>query len=148
MLRLDLPLARRFRPEQHLETACGHGNRQRMGEDWPVRRRQPEWRFPAFIVQRILMPDSLPPEVMRRAVREMLVLSRLEERRLCEAGGGEAWKVACDAVDDWLECEGALDVLSDPGALTAGGWWATKETVRSREEKKAAQPSLQSRGAG
>ena len=27
-----------------------------------------------FIVQRALMPDSLPPEVMRRAVREMLVL--------------------------------------------------------------------------
>ena len=34
-----------------------------------------------FIVQRALMPDSLPPEVMRRAVREMLVVSRLEERR-------------------------------------------------------------------
>ena len=27
-----------------------------------------------FIVQRALMPDSLPPEVMHRAVREMLVL--------------------------------------------------------------------------
>ena len=68
------------------------------------------------------MPDSLPPEVMRRAVREMLVLSRLEERRLREAGGGEAWEVACDAVDDWLEREGALDVLSDPGA--ANRWRA------------------------
>ena len=78
-----------------------------------------------FIVQRVLMPDSLPPEVMRRAVREMLVLSRLEERRLCEAGGGEAWKVACDAVDDWLEREGALDVLSDPGA--ANRWRAVRD---------------------
>ena len=75
-----------------------------------------------FIVQRALMPDSLPPEVMRRAVREMLVLSRLEERRLRGAGGGEAWEVACDAVDDWLEREGALDVLSDPGA--ANRWRA------------------------
>ena len=45
-----------------------------------------------FIVQRALMPDSLPPEVMRRAVREMLVLSRLEERRLREVGAGEAWE--------------------------------------------------------
>ena len=78
-----------------------------------------------FIVQRALMPDSLPPEVMRRAVREMLVLSKLEERRLCEAGGGEAWKVACDAVDDWLEREGALDVLSDPGA--ANRWRAVDD---------------------
>ena len=58
-----------------------------------------------FIVQGALMPDSLPPEVMRRAVREMLVLSRLEERRLREVGAGEAWVVACDAVDDWLERE-------------------------------------------
>ena len=69
-----------------------------------------------FIVQRALMPDSPPPEVMRRAVREMLVLSKLEERRLREVGAGEAWEVACDAVDGWLEREGALDVLSDPGA--------------------------------
>ena len=73
-----------------------------------------------FIVQRALMPDSLPPEVMRRAVREMLVLSRLEERRLRGVGGGEAWEIACDAVDDWLEREGALDLLSDPEPLTAG----------------------------
>ena len=78
-----------------------------------------------FIVQRALMPDSLPPEVMRRAVREMLVLSKLEERRLREVGGGEAWEAACDAVDDWLEREGALDVLSDPGA--ANRWRAVSD---------------------
>ena len=37
-----------------------------------------------FIVQRALMPDSLSPEVLHRAVRQMLVLSTLEERRLRE----------------------------------------------------------------
>ena len=54
-----------------------------------------------YIVQRTLMPDSLPPEVMRRAVRELLVLSKLEERRLREAGNGEAWDAA-------LRCGGRL----------------------------------------
>ena len=78
-----------------------------------------------FIVQRVLMPDRLPPEVLCRAVREMLVLSTLEERRLCEAGAGKAWEVACDAVDDWLESEGALDLLSDPG--TANRWRAVSD---------------------
>ena len=78
-----------------------------------------------FIVQRALMPDSLPPEVMRRAVREMLVLSRLEERCLRKAGGGEVWESACDAVDDWFEREGALDLLSDPGA--ANRWRAVSD---------------------
>ena len=33
-----------------------------------------------FVVHRALDRDPLPPEVLRRAVREMLVLARLEER--------------------------------------------------------------------
>ena len=76
-----------------------------------------------FIVQRTLMPDSLPQEVMRRSVRELLVLSRLEERRLREAGAGEAWDNACEAVDGWLEREGVLALLTDPGA--ANRWKVT-----------------------
>ena len=78
-----------------------------------------------FIVHRVLMPDSLPQEVMRRSVRELLVLSRLEERRLREAGAGEAWEKACEAVDDWLEREGILALLTDPGA--ANRWEATRD---------------------
>ena len=78
-----------------------------------------------FVVQRALMPDSLPPEVLHRAVRQMLVLSTLEERRLREVGAGEAWEAACDAVDGWLESEGALDALSDPGA--ANRWRAVSD---------------------
>ena len=75
-----------------------------------------------YVVHRALDRDPLPPEVLRRAVREMLVLSRLEERRLRGAGAGEAWEDACDAVDEWIEREGMLDRLTDPGA--ANRWKA------------------------
>ena len=73
-----------------------------------------------FVIHRALDRDPLPPEVLRRAVREMLVL---EERRLREAGAGEAWEDACDAVDEWIDREGhVLDGLTDPGA--ANRWKA------------------------
>ena len=39
-----------------------------------------------FVIHRALMPDALSSEVLRRAVRETLVLSLLEERRLREGG--------------------------------------------------------------
>ena len=78
-----------------------------------------------FIVHRALMPDTLPPDVTRRAVRELLVLSRLDERRLREAGAGEAWDDACEAVDRFLEREGVLATLTDPGA--ANRWKAAGE---------------------
>ena len=75
-----------------------------------------------FVVHRALMPDALPAEVLRRAVRELLVLSKLEEKRLREAGVGTAWEDACDTVDDWIEREGMLERLTDPGA--ANRWKA------------------------
>lgn len=75
-----------------------------------------------FIVHRVLMPDTLPPDVTRRAVRELLVLSRLEERRLREAGAGQAWDETCAEVDAWLKREGGLERLTDPGA--ANRWKA------------------------
>ena len=61
-----------------------------------------------FVVHRALMPDALPAEVLRRAVREMLVLSLLEEKRLREGSKGAAWEDACDAVDEWIDREGML----------------------------------------
>ena len=45
-----------------------------------------------YLIHRALMPDALPTEVLRRAVRELLVLSLVEERRLREAGAGQAWE--------------------------------------------------------
>ena len=85
-----------------------------------------------FVVHRALGRDPLPPEVLRRAVRETLVLSRLEERRLREAGAGTAWEDACDAVDEWIDREGMLDRLTDPGA--ANRWKAAGVAVREDEE--------------
>ena len=41
-----------------------------------------------YLVRRALTADALAPEVLRRAIRETLVLSLLEERRLREGGGG------------------------------------------------------------
>ena len=75
-----------------------------------------------FVIHRALMPDALSSEVLRRAVREMLVLSLLEERRLREGGMGAAWEDACDAVDDWIDSEGKLESLIDTGA--ANRWKA------------------------
>ncbi|MDE0004462.1 MAG: hypothetical protein OXQ29_17380 [Rhodospirillaceae bacterium] len=75
-----------------------------------------------YVVHKTLMPDTLPAEVLRQAVHKVLVLALLEERRLREAGIGEAWDDACSAVDDWLEREGVLTHLTDPGA--ANRWKA------------------------
>ena len=75
-----------------------------------------------FVVSRALAHDGLPGEVLRRAVREALVLSMLEERRLREAGAGAAWEDACDAVDAWIDGEGMTERLTDPGA--ANRWKA------------------------
>ena len=41
-----------------------------------------------YLIYRALMPDALPTEVLRRAVRELVVVSLLEERLLREAGAG------------------------------------------------------------
>ena len=69
-----------------------------------------------YLIHRALMPDALSTEVLRRAVRELLVLSLVEERRLREAGAGQAWEDACDAVDAWIDSEAELERLTDPGA--------------------------------
>ena len=68
-------------------------------------------------LDRALAPDAVSAEALRHAVREVLVLSRLEERRLREAGVGAAWDDACDAVDGWLGRVGTLE------RLTAANRW-------------------------
>ena len=78
-----------------------------------------------YVIHRALMPDALPAEVLRRALREMLVLSILEERRLRRMGAGRAWEDACDAMDEWIAREGSLERLTDPGA--ANRWKAVGE---------------------
>ncbi|MCY4548083.1 MAG: hypothetical protein OXC28_06935 [Defluviicoccus sp.] len=75
-----------------------------------------------YVVHRAMRPDPLPATVLRRAVRELLLLSRLEERRMADMGLEERWTALGDAVDAWLDREAELDRLSDPGA--AGRWRA------------------------
>ena len=89
-----------------------------------------------FLIHRALMANALPDEVQRRALRETLVLSLLEERRLREAGAGIAWEEACDAVDEWIAREGALERLTDPGGgepLEGGGAARRGEPREQRE---------------
>ena len=69
-----------------------------------------------YVVRRAMQPDPLPPAVLRRAVRELLLLSRLEEARMADMGLGERWRAMGDAVDAWLDREAELDRLSDAGA--------------------------------
>ena len=107
----------------------GDGHRQRavMASDaeWEragVLARQHGMDRSRYLIHRALMPDAIPAEAMRRAVRELLVLSLLEERRLREAGAGRAWEDACDAVDGWIDRERTLAGVTDPGA--ANRWKA------------------------
>ena len=86
-----------------------------------------------FIVHRALAADMLPPEVLRRAVREQLAMSLLEERRLREAGLGTVWEHACDAVDEWIDREGLMDRVTDPGA--ANRWKAVGRGPEDDEEE-------------
>ena len=78
-----------------------------------------------YVLHRTLGSEDLAPEVRYRAVRQSLVLAVLEERRLRAAGAGAEWEAACAAVDAWLEREGELAGLTDPGA--ANRW---KEVTR------------------
>ena len=80
-----------------------------------------------YIVHRATMPDPLPAGVLRRAVRELLLLSKLEERRMADMGLEERWTALGDAVDTWLDREAELDRLTDPGA--AGRWRAVSASA-------------------
>ena len=41
-----------------------------------------------YVIHRTLAPESLPPEVIRRAIRQNLVLAVVQERELRDAGMG------------------------------------------------------------
>ena len=69
-----------------------------------------------YVVHRATVPDPLPDAVMRRAVRELLLLARIEQQRMADMGLEERWQALGDAVDAWLDREAELDRLTDPGA--------------------------------
>jgi len=75
-----------------------------------------------YVVHRATLAEALPDVVLRRAVREMLVLAKVEAERMAALGLGDRWAALGDAVDAWLVREGDLDRLTDPGA--AARWQA------------------------
>ena len=75
-----------------------------------------------YIVHRAIMAEAVPAVVMRRAVRELLVLAKIEQERMEDLELGDRWAAIGDAVDAWLSREGDLDRLTDPGA--AARWQA------------------------
>ena len=87
-----------------------------------------------YVIQRALAPESLPPEVMLRVIRQGLVLAVVEEREIRDAGAGDRWDAACAAVDSWFKGEGAFAHLTDPGA-------ANRWKVMSRPDMGENEPS-------
>ena len=75
-----------------------------------------------YIVHRATMAEAVPAVVLRLAVREMLVLAKIEKERMAELGLEDRWAALGDAVDAWLSREGDLDRLTDPDA--AARWQA------------------------
>ena len=80
-----------------------------------------------YIVHRATQPDPLPAVVLRRAVRELLLLSKLEEQRMADMALEDRWRALGDAVDAWLDREAELDRLTDPGA--DGRWRAVSASA-------------------
>ena len=70
-----------------------------------------------FLVERALepreppreAPSGLPPEVRRRMALAMLVLARVEERRMADAGANSIWDDIVAWESAWLDAELALE---------------------------------------
>ena len=52
-----------------------------------------------------------------RAVRELLLLAKIEEQHFADLGLEDRWKALGDAVDAWLDRQAELDRLTDPGTV-------------------------------
>ena len=98
-----------------------------------------------YIVHRATVPDPLPDSVPRRAVRELLLLAKIEQQRMADMGLEERWKALGDAVDAWLDREAELDRLTDPGA--AERWHAVSVSADPEGGPRAAALSDGERGA-
>ena len=75
-----------------------------------------------YIVHRTLTAEAVPAVVMRRAVRKLLVLAKIEQERTEDLDLGDCWAALGDAVDAWLSRDGDLDRPTGPGA--AACWQA------------------------
>ena len=77
-----------------------------------------------FVVRRAISRESIPATVLRQAVRQVLILAKLEEQRIADLGADGRLHAVSDAVDAWLEREDEFAHLADPGA--ANRWKALK----------------------
>ncbi len=69
-----------------------------------------------YIIRKATETDIVPASVVRRVVREILILAKIEESRLESLGAASVYAATCDAIDDWLEQEDRISRLTDPGA--------------------------------
>ena len=89
-----------------------------------------------YVVHACTRPEALPATLLRRMVREVVLLSRLEQTRWEDLGAQGRWRELADAVDDWLEREAATAHLTDAGAGEPGD--APGGTPRSEAAVEAA----------
>ena len=73
-----------------------------------------------YVVHACTRPQALPATLLRRMVREVLLLSRLEQVRWEDLGAMGRWRELADAVDDWLEREETVAHLTEAGAPASG----------------------------
>ena len=52
-----------------------------------------------YVVHRASAPDPLPDSVLRRAVRELLLLARIEHQRMADMGLEERWRAVSGSAD-------------------------------------------------
>ena len=69
-----------------------------------------------YVVNACTRPEALPAPLLRRMVRDVVLLSRLEQTRWEDLGAEGRWREIADAVDDWLEREMTTARLTDAGA--------------------------------
>ncbi len=87
-----------------------------------------------FLVRKATARAMVPVAVLRRAMREILILSSLEEYRTRELGAGERFDHVAHSVDAWPEREDDLAHLADPGAASRwrGPLTAANENLLAR----------------
>ena len=94
-----------------------------------------------YIVHASTRPEALPATLLRRVVREVVLLSRLEQVRWEDLGAEGRWRELGDEVDDWLEREMKTAHLTDAGAGEPGDApGGTPQSEASVEAARTAEP--------
>ena len=68
-----------------------------------------------YVVHACTRAETVPTTLVRRMVREVVLLSKLEQSRWEDLGATGRWRALADAVDDWLEGEERMAQLTESG---------------------------------